>query len=256
MLRSKTKILHDEVSEPPIWGFDGSSTNQATGDKSDCVLRPVFECHDPIRGGRNILVMCDVLLASNMSPHATNTRAAAASHREEVRRARDVVRSRAGVHDAPSRRHPTRIPGGWRRTRPAGPLLLRRRHAVASWAARSSSGTPRPASTPGLSISGTNPEVMPGQWEFQIGPLGPTAVGDELNVARWLLSRIAEDYDVIISLDAKPGQGRLERRRLPHQLLQRRHARRLRQQSSRPSRRSATTTSSSSRTTDTASRNA
>ena len=34
-LRSKTKILDDNVTTPPIWGFDGSSTNQATGDKSD-----------------------------------------------------------------------------------------------------------------------------------------------------------------------------------------------------------------------------
>ena len=48
---------------------------------------------------------------------------------------------------------------------------------------------------------------MPGQWEFQIGPLGPTDVGDQLHVARWLLHRIAEDYDVVISLDAKPVKG-------------------------------------------------
>jgi hypothetical protein len=46
LLRSKTKILADG-KEPPIWGFDGSSTNQATGEHSDCVLRPVFTC--PIR---------------------------------------------------------------------------------------------------------------------------------------------------------------------------------------------------------------
>ena len=39
-LRSKTKII-DKAEEPPIWGFDGSSTEQATGDNSDCVLRPV-----------------------------------------------------------------------------------------------------------------------------------------------------------------------------------------------------------------------
>ena len=32
MLRSKTKIMHDDTSEMPVWGFDGSSTNQATGD--------------------------------------------------------------------------------------------------------------------------------------------------------------------------------------------------------------------------------
>jgi hypothetical protein len=40
-----------------------------------------------------------------------------------------------------------------------------------------------------------------------LAPLGPTAVGDQLNVARWLLHRIAEDYDVVISLDAKPEKG-------------------------------------------------
>jgi glutamine synthetase len=59
----------------------------------------------------------------------------------------------------------------------------------------------------GLLISGTNAEVMPGQWEYQIGPLGPTAVGDQMYIARWLLHRIAEDYDVVISFDAKPKKG-------------------------------------------------
>ena len=49
-LRSKTKIL-DSTKNLPIWGFDGSSTNQAPGKASDCVLKPVFSCPDPIRGG-------------------------------------------------------------------------------------------------------------------------------------------------------------------------------------------------------------
>ena len=48
-LRSKAKVV-PIGQEPPIWGFDGSSTQQATGDRSDCVLRPVFVCDDPIRG--------------------------------------------------------------------------------------------------------------------------------------------------------------------------------------------------------------
>ena len=56
-LRSKTKIVPDGAPLP-VWGFDGSSTNQATGDKSDCVLIPVFSCPDPIRGGDDVLVMC------------------------------------------------------------------------------------------------------------------------------------------------------------------------------------------------------
>src|SRR6478609_6269795 len=49
-LRSKTKVLADGA-DLPIWGFDGSSTNQAPGSNSDCVLQPVFSCPDPIRGG-------------------------------------------------------------------------------------------------------------------------------------------------------------------------------------------------------------
>ena len=58
-LRSKTKILA-EGEEPPVWGFDGSSTEQAEGHSSDCVLKPVFTCPDPLRGGENIFVLCEV----------------------------------------------------------------------------------------------------------------------------------------------------------------------------------------------------
>ena len=84
LLRSKTKIIPDyagALSDMPIdeWGFDGSSTEQATGESSDCILKPVFHCADPIRGGKNIIVMCEVLLASTGEPHPSNTRAAAAA---------------------------------------------------------------------------------------------------------------------------------------------------------------------------------
>ena len=73
-IRSKTKILN-KGETPPIWGFDGSSTNQATGDTSDCVLSPVFTVPDTIRGGDNIVVLCEVL-NTDMTPHETNTRSA------------------------------------------------------------------------------------------------------------------------------------------------------------------------------------
>ena len=76
LLRSKTKIVADG-EEPPIWGFDGSSTNQASGDNSDVVLQPVFSCPDPFRGGDNILVLCETLLPGDFAVHPSNTRAAA-----------------------------------------------------------------------------------------------------------------------------------------------------------------------------------
>src|SRR3546814_18821428 len=48
---------------------------------------------------------------------------------------------------------------------------------------------------------------MPGQWEFQVGPVAPPQVADELWVARWLLYRIAEDFGVSATLDPKPVKG-------------------------------------------------
>ena len=71
-LRSKTKVIKSG-EEPPIWGFDGSSTNQAPGNESDCVLKPVFSCPDPLRGPEDILVMTEVL-TTDMKPHPSNTR--------------------------------------------------------------------------------------------------------------------------------------------------------------------------------------
>ena len=59
----------------------------------------------------------------------------------------------------------------------------------------------------GLSISGINAEVMPGQWEFQVGPLSPLDVSDQLWVARWLLYRTAEDFAASATLDPKPAKG-------------------------------------------------
>ena len=59
----------------------------------------------------------------------------------------------------------------------------------------------------GVTISGINAEVMPGQWEFQVGPAGLLEVSDELWIGRYLLHRIAEDYGVVISIDAKPVKG-------------------------------------------------
>ena len=75
-LRSKPKILGStikNIEDLPLWGFDGSSTNQADGENSDCMLKPVYKILDPIRGGNNILVMCEVLNPDG-TPHETNTR--------------------------------------------------------------------------------------------------------------------------------------------------------------------------------------
>ena len=77
-LRSKTKVVEDnvdftfDVSNLPVWGFDGSSTNQAPGDNSDCVLKPVRLYDNPLEK-YSYLVLCEVWNTDD-TPHETNTR--------------------------------------------------------------------------------------------------------------------------------------------------------------------------------------
>ena len=75
MMRSKTKVVSSEPGSPgdcPEWSFDGSSTEQAEGSSSDCLLKPVRMVSDPRRKNA-YLVMCEVLNADG-SLHVSNTR--------------------------------------------------------------------------------------------------------------------------------------------------------------------------------------
>jgi glutamine synthetase len=64
-MRSKTKVENDfsgKLEDCPIWSFDGSSTEQASGGSSDCLLKPVAIFPDPVRKN-GFLVMSEVLSA-------------------------------------------------------------------------------------------------------------------------------------------------------------------------------------------------
>ena len=184
----------------------GSSTNQATGDNSDVVLQPVFQCPDPIRGGNNILVMCETFLTDKETPHPTNTRAKA---REAFEKYGDqepwfgLEQEYTMIDPAtgwPAGFPPNGFPA------PQGPyycgvgaLKIHGRDLVEEHTTLCIEA--------GLKISGTNAEVMPGQWEFQIGPAGTLEVGDHLWIARYLLYRVGENHDIEISIEAKPMKG-------------------------------------------------
>ena len=66
---------------------------------------------------------------------------------------------------------------------------------------------PRACLYAGVKICGTNAEVMPAQWEFQVGPCAGISVGDDLWMARYLLHRVAEDFNIVVSMDPKPIPG-------------------------------------------------
>jgi glutamine synthetase len=56
----------------------------------------------------------------------------------------------------------------------------------------------------GINISGFNAEVMPSQWEFQIGPSVGIDAADDLVTARYILERLAESNDLYINYHPKP----------------------------------------------------
>ena len=204
-LRSKTKIVKDSVSHDdlPIWGFDGSSTNQAPGDNSDCVLKPVAVFPDPIRGGDDVLVLCEVLLI-DMTPHPTNSRAKAAALAEKY--AADecwfgIEQEYTFFKDGRPLGFPVGgfpAPQGFYYCGVGADEVFGREVVEAHLEACIEAG---------IEISGINAEVMPGQWEFQVGPLGTVEVGDHLWVARWLLYRIAEEFGISATVDPKPVKG-------------------------------------------------
>jgi glutamine synthetase len=201
-LRSKTKIVEDGA-EPPIWGFDGSSTNQAPGKASDCVLQPVFVCPDPIRGGDNVLVMNEVLL-TDMTPHPTNTRAACVEVAELYKDQEPwfgIEQEYTFLKDGRPLGWPVNgFPG------PQGPYYC----GVGSdeiWGREVVEAHTDACLEAGLALSGTNAEVMMGQWEFQIGPAGPVETADQLWIARWLLYRLGEEFDITATLNPKPIPG-------------------------------------------------
>ena len=205
-LRSKTKVLDNAVSsvqDLPPWGFDGSSTNQAVGSDSDCMLKPVYKIPDPIRGGSNLLVMCEVMNPDS-TPHISNTRSHLAyiSEKFSDKEAWFGIEQEYTLFEG---RNPLGWPeGGY--PAPQGPFYcgvgadevfgrdIVEEHLELCLNA-------------GLHISGINAEVMPGQWEYQIGPLGPLESADQIWLSRWILYRISEDYGISATLHPKPVKG-------------------------------------------------
>ncbi|MDG4758496.1 glutamine synthetase [Micromonospora sp. WMMD710] len=201
-LRSKTKIIEDGVT-PGTWGFDGSSTNQAEGSSSDRVLEPVATYADPIRGGAHLLVLCEVFNTDG-TPHESNTRALLRPVAEQFA-AQESLFGIEQEYTFFKGSRPLGFPdggypapqGGYYCGVGADEIYGRavvEKHLDNCLAA-------------GLSLSGINAEVMPGQWEFQVGPLSPLEVADQLWIARWLLHRTAEDFGISATLEPKPARG-------------------------------------------------
>lgn len=203
-LRGKTMIVEDfsgKLEDAKQWSFDGSSTEQATGDSSDCLLQPAYVIPDPDRfGGNGWLIMCEVLNPDG-TPHESNGRALINDDDNDFW---------FGFEQEYTLIDPeTNLPLGFPKDGypgPQGPYYT-------SVGTQNTKGRDlvdehlHLCLEAGLNVEGINAEVMMGQWEYQIFAKGAKSAGDQIWLARYLLERTAENYNIVIDLHPKPIAG-------------------------------------------------
>ncbi|KAK8138959.1 putative glutamine synthetase protein [Apiospora sp. TS-2023a] len=209
-VRSKSRTMTSvpeggfKPEDLPTWNFDGSSTDQAPGDNSDVYLKPVAVFPDPFRGVPNILVLAECWNADG-TPNKYN-------HRHECEKLMSTHAAHKpwfGLEQEYTLFDMEDRPYGWPKAgfpAPQGPYycgvgagkVVCRDIVEAHYKA---------CLYTGVKISGTNAEVMPAQWEFQVGPCEGIEMGDHLWLGRFLLHRVAEEFGAKVSFQPKPIPG-------------------------------------------------
>ncbi|MEP9373153.1 glutamine synthetase beta-grasp domain-containing protein [Mesorhizobium sp. KR1-2] len=199
-LRGKTQVKEyaefPTLEQLPLWGFDGSSTKQAEGRSSDCVLKPVAVYPDPARKD-GILVMCEVMMPDGVTPHPSNTRATVLDDEgawfgfeQEYFLYKDGRPLGFPENGYPAPQGPYYTSVGYQNVGSIARQIVEE-HLDICLAA-------------GINHEGINAEVAKGQWEFQVFGKGSKKAADEIWLARYLLQRLTEKYGVDVEYHCKP----------------------------------------------------
>ncbi len=203
-LRGKTKIFEGDpetlkLEDLPEWGFDGSSTRQAEGSNSDCMLKPVALFPDFWRSPNGFLVMSEVMLP-NGDPHPSNARATIPDDpglwiglEQEYflfQDGRPLGWPEMGYPD-PQGKYYTAV--GYENVGDLARQIVEEHLDACLYA--------------GINHEGINAEVAKGQWEFQVFGKGSRNACDQMWVARYLLLRTCEKYGVTVNWHCKPFTG-------------------------------------------------
>jgi glutamine synthetase len=199
-LRGKTQIKEfasfPTLEQLPLWGFDGSSTQQAEGHSSDCVLKPVavFPDSERING---VLVMCEVMMPDGVTPHPSNKRAtilddegAWFGFEQEYFLYKDGRPLGFPAEGYPAPQGPYYTGVGYKNVGSVAREIVEK-HLDICLAA-------------GINHEGINAEVAKGQWEFQVFGKGSRRAADEMWMARYLLLRLCEKYGIDVEWHCKP----------------------------------------------------
>ena len=198
-LALRSKVRYEDADLAPEWSFDGSSTGQALGIASDCLLIPVRTYTNPLDGG--YFVLCEVYNGL-MEPHSTNTRQLLNGYDAEDTDWWFAFEQEYFLMD-----NDTIL--GWPKDgtpRPQGDYYCGVGFANTRGRGLVSHHTEMCLEA-GLNITGTNAEVALGQWEYQIFSKGHLQAADDLWISRYILYRVAEFYNTDIELHPKPVKG-------------------------------------------------
>jgi glutamine synthetase len=199
-LRGKTQVKDFDafptLDQLPMWGFDGSSTRQAEGHNSDCMLQPVACYPDPTKEN-GVLVMCEVMMPDGKTPHPSNGRATIMDDsgtwfgfEQEYFLYKDgaPLGFPNGGFPAPQGKYYTGV--GYENVGDLAREIVDTHLELCLEA--------------GINHEGINAEVAKGQWEFQIFGKGSKTAADQVWMARYLLMRLTESYQVQVVWHCKP----------------------------------------------------
>lgn len=198
-IRGKTQVKEyasfPKLEELPDWGFDGSSTQQAPGGSSDCVLKPVAVYPDSTRKN-GVIVMCEVYNADG-TPHSSNDRATILDDpdtwfgfEQEYFLYQDGRPLGFPENGYPAPQGPYYTGVGYNNVGDIARQIVEEHLDLCLDA--------------GINHEGINAEVAKGQWEFQVFGKGSKKAADDIWVARYLLDRLCEKYCVSVNYHCKP----------------------------------------------------
>jgi glutamine synthetase len=201
-LRGKTQIKAFDhpptLAELPNWGFDGSSTMQAEGNKYDCVLKPVALYPDASR--KDAFIVLSEVMHADGTPHSTNARAT-------IENDPDLWIGFEQEYFLYQNGRPLGFPEeGY--PGPQGPYYCGVGYKYMGNLARKIVEEHLDLClAAGINHEGINAEVAKGQWEFQIFAKGSAKAADDTWIARYLMLRLCEKYEVDVVLYCKPIKG-------------------------------------------------
>jgi len=218
MVQDDLALIERNAKLFPMWSFDGSSTGQALcckgqGENTEIYIQPkrVWPHPFPMKHQgkeiRTFVVLCECFLPNlPLEPTPDNTRVIANEVFNQKLEAKPwFAMEQEYVIMDPSTARPYKWPANGGFPAPQGPYYCS--NGMSGWGREIAEEHYAACLSIGVRLSGLNAEVMPAQWEYQVGPCTGIEAGDHALVARWLLVRVAAMHNLDISFHSKPVDG-------------------------------------------------